>query len=72
MIINTKSLKKKLSAVIHSLNEKQKRLLVAAEARAIGYGGIKILSDITGMSAPTIRRGIKELKNRKKNHSKTL
>ena len=66
MDIDLKLLIKKLSGVLYSLNEKQKRLLVAAEAISIGYGGIKILSEITGMSAPTIRRGIKELKEGKK------
>jgi transposase len=43
------------------LNEKQKRLLVGAEAIAAGYGGIKIISEITGISCPTIRRGVMEI-----------
>jgi hypothetical protein len=60
------ALKKKLSGVLYLLNEKQRRVLVGAEANAIGYGGIKILSDITGMDPKTIRRGIGELKNKNK------
>jgi len=56
------NLKEKLSILLPSLNEKQKRLLVGAEAIALGYGGIKILSDITGMSTNTIARGVREIK----------
>jgi transposase len=60
-------LRKKLSGILFLLNERQRRLLIASEALALGYGGIKTLSEITGISCPTIRRGIKELKaNNKK------
>lgn len=62
MLTTHGKLKEKLSIVLPSLNEKQKRLLVGAEAIALGYGGIKILSDITGMSANTIARGVREIK----------
>lgn len=55
-------LKKKLSVLLPALNEKQRRLLVGAEALSIGYGGIKILADITGMNPRTVRRGIQEIK----------
>ncbi len=56
-------LKEKLSILLPSLNEKQRRLLVGAEAIALGYGGIKFLSDITGMSTNTIARGVHEIEN---------
>ncbi len=56
-------LKEKLSVLLPSLNEKQRRLLVGAEAISIGYGGIKFLSDITGMSANTVARGVREIEN---------
>jgi transposase len=55
-------LKEKLSILLPALNEKQRRLLVGAEALSIGYGGIKLLSDITGLNPRTIRRGIQEIK----------
>lgn len=61
----TKKLRQKLSGILFLLNEKQRRLLVGAEAQAIGYGGIKILSDATGIDCKTIRRGVQELKQRK-------
>jgi len=52
--------------LLPELNERQRRLLVGAEAQALGYGGIEILAEITGMSVPTIRRGIKELNAKSK------
>ncbi len=55
-------LKIKLSVLLPELNERQRRLLVGAEAQSFEYGGIKILSEMTGMSIPTIRRGIRELR----------
>lgn len=55
------TLRLKLSGLLPLLNERQRRLLVGAEAKAIGHGGIEILATITGMSHPTIRRGKKEL-----------
>lgn len=59
-------LKIKLSGVLPELNERQRRILLAAEAESIGYGGIKILSNISGVAVSTIRRGIKELKKKPK------
>ncbi len=43
------------------LNERTKRLTAAAEARAIGYGGITLVSEVTGLGRPVIRRGLQEL-----------
>jgi transposase len=45
------------------LNEKSRRLWAATEATSLGWGGIGIVSNATGLSYPTIRKGIKELKN---------
>jgi hypothetical protein len=63
-------LKIKLSGLLPELNERQRRLLVGAEAQSLGYGGIEILADITGITPPTIRRGIQELKSKKKRLSR--
>ncbi len=43
------------------LNERQQRLLTASMANAMGYGGISVLSRMTGMSRTTITSGRKEL-----------
>jgi transposase len=58
------ALKKKLSGVLPFLDEKQRRILIASEAKVLGRGGIEFLSEITGMSRPTIRRGMKELSSK--------
>lgn len=43
------------------LNERQRRLWAASEARACGRGGIAAVSRATGISEDTVGRGIKEL-----------
>jgi transposase len=43
------------------LTERQRRLSAAADARAIGYGGISQVARATGMSRVTIARGLAEL-----------
>ena len=55
------SLKIKLSGVLPELNERQRRILLAAEAKSLGYGGVKALSNISGVAVSTIRRGILDL-----------
>ena len=57
-------LKIKLSGVLPELNERQRRILLAAEAESIGYGGIKILSTISGVAVSPF---VAELKNLKRN-----
>ena len=46
------------------LNERQRRLWAASEARALGYGGIAAVGRATGIAASTISRGIVELRAR--------
>jgi hypothetical protein len=47
--------------ILETLNEAQARWYVAREAVARGRGGIKAMEALTGMSRPTILRGIREL-----------
>jgi transposase len=54
-------LTEKLRSILPYLNERQQRLLLAAEARSLGYGGVSQISRITGISRPTIYRGLREL-----------
>ncbi|MDR1533478.1 MAG: hypothetical protein LBU64_00025 [Planctomycetota bacterium] len=44
-----------------TFNERSIRLFAAAEANAIGYGGVSCLSRITGLSRPTIAKGQREI-----------
>ena len=48
--------------MLPTLNEKQKRNMLALEAKSLGHGGIKIVTEITGVSRKTISKGIKMLK----------
>lgn len=43
------------------LNERQKRLMAAAQAKALGRGGVTIIAGVTGLARPTIIKGQKEL-----------
>jgi transposase len=45
------------------LDERARRLVVAAESQAVGKGGISSVSKATGVSRPVIRQGIAELKD---------
>jgi hypothetical protein len=45
------------------LDERSRRLVAAAESRAIGKGGISIVAKATGISRPVIRQGIADLQN---------
>jgi hypothetical protein len=54
-------LKKTYDSVAPHLNERQKRLLAASEAQALGFGGITIVAELTKLSRPTITKALKEL-----------
>jgi Rhodopirellula transposase DDE domain len=45
------------------LNERGRRLFAAAQARALGYGGVAAVARATGIAPSTIGRGLKELAN---------
>jgi hypothetical protein len=51
--------------VLDTLNEAQGRWFVAREVLARGRGGLKALHKATGMSRPTILKGIRELRAKK-------
>lgn len=55
------ALKQKLAEVLPFLNEKQRRVLAAAEAKSYGRGGIQTIARITGMCRQTIYRGLEDL-----------
>jgi len=54
-------LRTKFEAVAPHLNERQRRLLYAAEARQLGHGGIAAVAAAAGVSKGCIRRGLAEL-----------
>jgi hypothetical protein len=52
--------------IIPTLNEAQSRWFIAKEAMVLGRGGIKYMHELTGVSRPTIIKGMKELRGKKK------
>src|SRR5512135_1330096 len=54
-------LQRKFASILPNLDERQRRLLAAAEARSLGYGGIRRVSRASGLSHVTIRKALKEL-----------
>ena len=55
------AIRDKYVALSSVLNEASRRRWVAAEARAIGRGGVSLVAAATGVSMPTIRKGMREL-----------
>lgn len=43
------------------LDERQRRLLMAAETRLLGHGGIRAVARAAGVSETTVRKGVDEL-----------
>ena len=60
-MIDTSVIRERFTAVERDLNERSRRLLVAAEAKTAGYGGITAASHATGVARSTIGRGLKDL-----------
>src|ERR1700722_7136338 len=55
------TVRQKYEALAPILHEKARRRWAACEAQALGRGGITIVACATGLSRPTIRKGITEL-----------
>ena len=53
----------KYAAVEAILDERERRIWAATESCTIGYGGDALVSDATGLSRPTIRKGRRELES---------
>lgn len=56
-----KKLHLQMNLLLSRLDEQQRRWYVAVEANRIGYGGVRLLSQITGLDEKTIQRGQEEL-----------
>jgi hypothetical protein len=54
-------LAEKYTSMLPYLNERQRRLFLAVEARAFGRGGVVRVARATGVSRPTIQQGLREL-----------
>lgn len=63
MTENTR-LSQKYADLLPYLNERQRRLVAAADARLLGYGGISQVARAAGLNRGTLHRGLKELQGR--------
>jgi DNA-binding phage protein len=54
-------LAEKFAVVLPHLDERQRRLLLAAEARALGRGGVSLVARAAGVSRQTIHTALREL-----------
>ena len=59
--IATQRIHQQINLVISRLDEQQRRWYGAVEANRHGHGGIKLVSQITGLDEKTIQRGQEEL-----------
>ena len=61
MTDNEATLRLRIATMLPELNERQRRLYLATEAKSIGYGGVTRVSRISGISRVTINQGLNEL-----------
>ena len=55
-MIDIENLKTKFSEILPLLNERQRRFVALAEAKSLGHGGIKAVSEASGLSRRSIER----------------
>src|SRR5262252_5038221 len=61
MEVTREMLAAKFEAIFPHLDERQRRLLMAAEARALGHGGIRLVARAAGVREATVSSGVDEL-----------
>ena len=59
--VDEEKLREKFRRVLPLLDERQKRILLAAESAQLGYGGVTIVARASGLSRVAIHRGLLEL-----------
>jgi transposase len=60
-VIDEAAIRTRYEAMTATLDERERRLLLGAEARAAGRGGQAAVARATGASPATVRRGLREL-----------
>src|SRR2546430_1878668 len=61
VVIDVEPIRERFLTVAPFLDERGRRLVAAAEAFAVGYGGIAAVAMATGIAPSAIGRGLKEL-----------
>ncbi len=52
---------RKAASLWPHLDERQRRLVLGAEARELGRGGVSVVARAAGVSAETVAKGLREL-----------
>jgi len=60
-MIDETAIRIRYEAMRSRLDERERRLFAAAEARSAGYGGVSVVARATGVARSTINRGLKDL-----------
>jgi len=55
MVVTREMLAAKFETIFPHLDERQRRLLMGAEARALGHGGIRLVARVAGSARPQCR-----------------
>src|SRR6516162_447667 len=63
MVVTREMLAAKLGVILPHLDERQRRLLLGAEARALGHGGIRLVAAAAGVREATVSLGAAELES---------
>jgi hypothetical protein len=63
MEIDEPLLAAKFDAIMPHLDERQRRLVLGAEARSLGHGGVSLVARASGVSRVTVTAGIAELES---------
>jgi hypothetical protein len=63
-VAQERAIRKRYKEVAPVLDEQGRRRFAAAEALALGRGGVSLMARITGLTRPTIYRGIFDIRNK--------
>ena len=61
MVVTGEMLAAKFETILPHLDERQRRRLMGAEARALGHGGIRLVAQAAGVREATVSAGVWEL-----------
>jgi Rhodopirellula transposase DDE domain len=59
--VTVEMLAAKFASILPHLDERQRRLLLGSEARALGHGGIRLVAQAAGVREATVSLGVEEL-----------
>jgi Rhodopirellula transposase DDE domain len=60
-----RAIRKRYGELAPALDEQGRRRFAASEALALGRGGVSLMARITGLTRPTIYRGISDIRNKR-------